>query len=1586
MKQTFILLLCIFSYANAVLDTTYGDQWNIKGMIDDADKAFTYEEVKFIFPDGVNLGLEITIGWDLNCAADRITSQGTGTEVNWACADGLTSSWQAGDTPPYICTEVGGQPKFTLSNSPQHRCLAAAVPACDGGLCIDSGCKDGVSCSAASDCDASVAVTTAVDTAVTLNSGNDVFCVGTQVQKDDCSAASQTCNAGYSIHSGGNPSYVCSGNNVVEPSGNAISVKNSGSPDVSSPETISTFMAAGVLPAGTTVAGGASSSVKASDSGVAEHGNCEAILAAMITAGGGSNSQMITNTAMALDKFLELTGYDIALQSINAGKTISRVNPYIKYVNADDSQATQWNMNIGAYEVPNWYRPQGCSIYVSGVSAPTVYFNIVRGTGEGGGAENAGASIDCANTGDDRGVNTNAEGHTYCIGISPALPCAANTCTCTGGTAGTGADCTTNGAEKCTACTAGYTQNGDVCDRDFVPADASGFPAVVLNGGNPVMCDATAIVDNTFVAASQACAAGYSVHAGGDPAYACDSGAIAEPAATRAYEIKDSGTGSYTYDASISNTDMSSICTPAGGSNGGSCTDYNSDTGNGACFEFYQNLVAMDITTVRDYMISIGYSQPGGDANDFTELQYKKTGSSDTYPTGCSIAQSAASGSGKKLIVRLSANLYPYNVMGGYEVECGGNYMCLKITQSDPVGKCDANTCTCTTGTVAAGADCTTNGAEKCTACPTGWTLTGDVCEEDFTAVDTSGVAAAVTLNSGNDVGCDGTAIVDDQGAAVTQVCNAGYSTPGGDPAYVCDSDAIATPTAAVYTTSTSGAPQIPADPLYVSSFMDDGVLADGTVVEPYPNSGQDYNWAVVADAANGKCEALVAAMVTAGGISGNFLVDKDAAFAKFEELTGFDLKAAEPGITNIHGKILYGYAATDSYMAQNYYKSPLGCAMKITNGGMLQFNIIRGDPTNAGGGSTTCANVDYAASGGKTYCVNIAPPSACTANTCTCTGGTVATGADCTTDGAEMCTGCNSGYTLNGDVCDPVQGCMNSLANNYNAVALVDDGSCTFDDCTIGHDLYISQVCGGDCTFNGEYANIHNSGSATCDLTGFKIGFTNSFANAYTLSLSIVSGGYGLVDEPSSFDPDTGDTIYLFDANGNVFEAGEILEDPNGRDPTYFTIDGTSCIGGIETPGAANAACFKAGCMDSAAINHVADASNQWTNSENGCIFNCPCTGGTGATDCTSADNGGSDKCTSCNDPDYVLSGSVCESTVACATALPTGYVKAAGAHSYMIFDFNVPIECDSGYVQMGGATTANVCTEDGGAITLTGGTCQLEAIGCMVSTANNYDAGANTADTCTYNCGCTDGTGATDCDTDSESKCASCDSGFALSGTQCKGECPKSYYEPVGVAGCVCPGNGELGASQYCYPGDVKRQKPLCLPNGAPNDATCYCPESDEGTLTWTECVSGEMCRDLDGDATTAHTCTDQPSVSPEEYIAIDPGEMDTATTAEYALASIACAADFAVPKAQNSLEYECHACDRQKILNKMGTPHGLKATMVDGVLTLARDTNVHKGAVYGTCCVNAHHSVCNAMISEYKTKCEGNSTYKGSGLSCI
>jgi len=103
-----------------------------------------------------------------------------------------------------------------------------------------------------------------------------------------------------------------------------------------------------------------------------------------------------------------------------------------------------------------------------------------------------------------------------------------------------------------------------------------------------------------------------------------------------------------------------------------------------------------------------------------------------------------------------------------------------------------------------------------------------------------------------------------------------------------------------------------------------------------------------------------------------------------------------------------------------------------------------------------------------------------CSANTCTCTGGTAATAVDgtCEANNSEDCTACDPGYTLNGQVCDAhTCSCTGGIA------AVAADGSCDVDDaedCT---------ECDARHRLNGQVCNVffitYGAQSASSTLSG---------------------------------------------------------------------------------------------------------------------------------------------------------------------------------------------------------------------------------------------------------------------------------------------------------------------------------------------------------------------------------------------------------------------------------------------------------------------------------------------------------------------
>ena len=305
---------------------------------------------------------------------------------------------------------------------------------------------------------------------VKINGDNDAYCVSGALKTSTMGTASQACDTanyyfknGDSANTAGTISgYTCSGTTVSAPTGTNYNVKNSGNPTFT-PSAVSNFMASGELPDGSTIAAGSFSSSVDAD---ASHGNCEAILAAMITAGGTkSNGMYISDQDAALTKFEDITGFDIKAAATAAGKSITNIKTQIYYVNADDTVQAWVN---GAWAAYNWNRPQGCSVNIksnSGMFALT----IVRGTGEGGGTLGSGATVDCSATG--AASNTYLEGHTWCIDLSSPP-----TCEAVGAGVTTAMQTATNldGSESCETGSTDF--NGVACNA------AGGYTTVDGNG------------------------------------------------------------------------------------------------------------------------------------------------------------------------------------------------------------------------------------------------------------------------------------------------------------------------------------------------------------------------------------------------------------------------------------------------------------------------------------------------------------------------------------------------------------------------------------------------------------------------------------------------------------------------------------------------------------------------------------------------------------------------------------------------------------------------------------------------------------------------------------------------------------------------------------------------------------------------------------------------------------------------------------------------------------------------------------------------------------------------------------------------
>ena len=134
------------------------------------------------------------------------------------------------------------------------------------------------------------------------------------------------------------------------------------------------------------------------------------------------------------------------------------------------------------------------------------------------------------------------------------------------------------------------------------------------------------------------------------------------------------------------------------------------------------------------------------------------------------------------------------------------------------------------------------------------------------------------------------------------------------------------------------------------------------------------------------------------------------------------------------------------------------------------------------------------------------------------------------------------------------------------------------------------------------DYIELYNSGSSDCWLTGFQLDDATVLQDLTFGEVLLAAGGYwiGYEDAPGSFTSGLssgGDLVVLGDGQGNslVVTLGPSI----GTQSQSFNAAGVGCYT-VPTPGAANAACGNAGCMDATACNYDATA----TTSDNSCVY----------------------------------------------------------------------------------------------------------------------------------------------------------------------------------------------------------------------------------------------------------------------------------------------------------------------------------------------------------------------------------------------
>jgi hypothetical protein len=285
--------------------------------------------------------------------------------------------------------------------------------------------------------------------------------------------------------------------------------------------------------------------------------------------------------------------------------------------------------------------------------------------------------------------------------------------------------------------------------------------------------------------------------------------------------------------------------------------------------------------------------------------------------------------------------------------------------------------------------------------------------------------------------------------------------------------------------------------------------------------------------------------------------------------------------------------------------------------------------------------------------------------------------------------------------------GCTNPTATNYDATATIDDGSCVFG-CTLDEVTLVLTDSWGD-GWNGN--------SLTIDGVNYTIisGATESFTNIcidLTGCTDVIYNATGTYTYENSWE--------IVDASGAVIASGG---DASGNVGSGCPVYGCTDPAATNYDASANTddgTCSYSGCTDPAATNYNANA----TTDDGSCVYPCLDNAVTSAaTDSWASEN--SFDITDC-DGNVITSG-------------------VPGYDNCIVLPANYSVNLYDSYGDGGGSVTI-----DGTTYTLLAGSSESFQVGvctvngCTDSTANNYDASANTDDgTCTYDVfGCTDAT----------------------------------------------------------------------------------------------------------------------------------------------------------------------------------------------------------------------------------------------------
>jgi len=444
----------------------------------------------------------------------------------------------------------------------------------------------------------------------------------------------------------------------------------------------------------------------------------------------------------------------------------------------------------------------------------------------------------------------------------------------------------------------------------------------------------------------------------------------------------------------------------------------------------------------------------------------------------------------------------------------------------------------------------------------------------------------------------------------------------------------------------------------------------------------------------------------------------------------------------------------------------------------------------------------------------------------CTCTGGTAATGAACTSDAGHICTACTDAHF---HVNSSDKQCKQNVCVCPLGTA-VTGADCTTHDATL---------C-ADCTNDGtDYT--HNTGTKQCD----------------SVRACDCDGGT---------EAKGADCVTAGDATCAKCDAGYTLNDSDK------TCGGNTCTcsGGTKAEGA--------DCTSSSEICTACSSNTQHVATNKSCADNtCTCSNGTVVDSCTTHD---ANACKACNN-NFTLNGSKCDADGGNVCTCTNG-TKVDDADC-TTKDANECKSCSAGYKLASKACTANACTCTGGT-GASGSACTTD--GNAKCASCNTGKKLNDKNECVDNvCTCQNGTGATGsaCATDATAVCSGCLSGYKLKtadNTCISNVCTCSGGTPMAGATCTkdgaelcqsCSETHELGDLDVAVPTKVCTAYSCSCKNGT-KDTTLKCNKEaiDNVGQLCLECDDGytldkkntkckvNKCKCTNGIAVPAELCT--------------------------------------------------------------------------------------------------------------------------------